>query len=461
MENAYDTIAAISTAIGEAGIGIVRMSGEDAVEIADKVFRGVSKKTIDESENRKFLYGHIIDEKSDVIDEVLVVKMKGPHSYTAEDVVEIHCHGGIISVRRILNLLLTKGARLAQRGEFTKRGFLNGRIDLSQAEAVIDLIKSKTENSFDISLRQLEGSISKEMDKIHHDVVGMQALIVANIDFPEDEIVEATYAGLRETAEKVLREMNRILNNSQKARLLRDGINTVILGKPNVGKSSLLNGMLRYERAIVTDIPGTTRDIIEDYVNLNGVLLKITDTAGIRQTEDTVEKIGVEIARKKLEEADLVIALFDTSKEFTPEDREIVQLIQGKKSIILMNKEDLEAKVTKEQIDVLVGNRHYLRLSVQNPKEIEKVEQEIEELFFQGELIQKDELYITNLRHIDALNKAKSCMEEVLQDIEQQVFLDLLEVNLETVLEEISKITGEITTEDVLDRVFAEFCIGK
>lgn len=461
MENSYDTIAAISTAIGEAGIGIVRMSGNESVDIADKVFCGIGKKSIKESENRKFLYGHIVDDLGKVIDEVLVVKMKGPHSYTAEDVVEIHCHGGIISVRRILNLLLTKGARLAERGEFTKRGFLNGRIDLSQAEAVIDLIQSKTEKAFDISLRQLEGSISREMEHIHHQIVGMQALIVANIDFPEDEIIEATYGDLQEKAQDLLQEMEHILKNSTKARLLRDGIHTVILGKPNVGKSSLLNGMLRYERAIVTDIPGTTRDVIEDYVNLNGVLLKITDTAGIRETQDQVEKIGVEIARQKLEEADLVIAIFDTSKEFTKEDYEIVRLIQGKKSLILMNKEDLDSKVTKEQMDNLVGTENYLRLSVQNPEEIEKVENAIEHMFFRGELIQKDELYMTNLRHIDALKRAKMAMEEVLKDIENQMFLDLVEVNLETVLEEISKITGAITTEDVLDRVFAEFCIGK
>lgn len=462
MSNSYDTIAAISTAIGEAGIAIVRMSGEQSVAIADSVFEAKNKKTLKEAENRTLIYGFIKDkEKNELYDEVLAVKMKGPYSYTAEDIVEIHCHGGIVSVRRILNLLLRKGARLAERGEFTKRGFLNGRIDLSQAEAVIDLIQSKTEKSFDISLQQLEGSISHEMGKIHDEVVGMQALIVANIDFPEDEIVQATYQDLKERGQKVLEEIQKILNNSKRARLLRDGIHTVILGKPNVGKSSLLNGMLKYERAIVTDIPGTTRDVIEDYVNLEGLLLKITDTAGIRDTDDKVEQIGVEMARQKIDNADLIIALFDTSLPFEGDDYEIIDLIKDKKSLILLNKSDLDSQVSEEDIGDLLGDRDYLRLSVQDPKEIQKVEQVIQEMFFQGELVQKDELYITNMRHIHALESAKTAMEHVMEDIDQEMFLDLLEVNLEEVLEEISKITGAITTEDVLDRVFSEFCIGK
>ena len=308
MGNLNDTIAAISTAIGEAGIAIVRMSGEDSINIINKIFVAASKIKMKDAENRKFMYGHIYDDDKK-IDEVLVVKMKGPHSYTAEDIVEIHCHGGVVSVKRILNLILSKGARLAEKGEFTKRGFLNGRIDLTQAEAVIDLIKAKTDISFDLGLNQLSGALSEVLNKLKDELVSMQALIVANIDFPDEDIEDAAYNDLLDRSKKILDKIDNLLENSKNSRLLRDGINTVILGKPNVGKSSLLNGLLKYDRAIVTDIAGTTRDVIEDYINLDGVLLKISDTAGIRETDDEVEKIGVNIAREKLKDADLVIAI--------------------------------------------------------------------------------------------------------------------------------------------------------
>lgn len=456
----YDTIAAISTAVGEAGIAIVRTSGDNSIEIVDKIFKAKSKKKLKDSENRKFIYGHIYDNDK-IIDEVLAVKMLGPHSYSGENIVEIHCHGGIVAVRRILNLLLANGARLAQKGEFTKRGFLNGRIDLSQAEAVIDLIKAKTEDSFDISMKQLKGSISKEVEKIEKNLVGMQALIVANIDFPEDEVEDATYDELKRRNDEITLNIRELLNNAGRGKLLREGINTLILGKPNVGKSSLLNGMLKYERAIVTDIPGTTRDTIEDYINLDGLLLKVTDTAGIRQTDDEVEKIGVKIARDKIKEADLVIVIFDLSRPFNKDDREILDLIQNKKALFIMNKDDLQARVSDEDIKELLNDRDYLKLSVRNPEEIKLVENAIKDMFFSGEIIQKDQVYVNNIRHIDALKKALKTMEETRLDLENEVFLDLVEVNLEEALEEISKITGEITTEDVLDRVFSEFCIGK
>lgn len=456
----YDTIAAISTAIGEAGIGIVRMSGENSIEIADKIFKAKNNKNLKDCKNRKFYYGHIYDNEK-VIDEVLAVKMLGPHSYSGEDIVEIHCHGGIVAVRRILNLLLNKGARLAQRGEFTKRGFLNGRIDLSQAEAVIDIIKAKTEDSFDMGLSQLRGSLSKEIKKIEKDLVGMQALIVANIDFPEDEVEDATYNELLKRCNGIIANIKDLLKNSKRARLLRNGINTLILGKPNVGKSSLLNGMLKYERAIVTDIPGTTRDIIEDFINLDGLLLKITDTAGIRNTDDEVEKIGVQIARDKIKYADLIIAIFDMSRPFDDNDMEILELIKGKKVLIIMNKDDCPAKVTEDEIKKLLGENDFLKLSVIDPTQIKLVEDAIKNMFFNGEIIQQDQIYISNARHIDALNKTLATMIETKKDIENEVFLDLIEVNLEDALGKISGITGEITTEDVLDRVFSEFCIGK
>lgn len=459
MGNLNDTIAAISTAIGEAGIAIVRMSGDDSINIIDKIFVSASKVKMSEAENRKFLYGHICDGDKK-IDEVLVVKMKGPHSYTAEDIVEIHCHGGVVSVKRILNLILSKGARLAEKGEFTKRGFLNGRIDLTQAEAVIDLIKAKTDISFDLGLNQLGGALSEVLNKLKDELVSMQALIVANIDFPDEDIEDAAYNDLLERSNKILKKMDKLLENSKNSRLLRDGINTVILGKPNVGKSSLLNGLLKYDRAIVTDIAGTTRDVIEDYINLDGVLLKISDTAGIRETEDEVEKIGVNIAREKLKDADLVIAIFDISRDFDQDDKEILKLIENKKHIIILNKDDLEQKIYDDEIEKYFKD-DYLRLSVMENESVMKVEKLIIDLFFDGELQISSDTVLSNLRHINALREAKKELLEVNESLNKRVFLDLIEVDLENVIAHISEITGTITTEDILDRVFSDFCIGK
>lgn len=459
MANLNDTIAAISTAIGEAGIAIVRMSGDDSVNIIDEIFVSASGKKMAEAENRKFLYGHIADGDK-LIDEVLVVKMKGPHSYTAEDIVEIHCHGGVVSVKRILNLILSKGARLAEKGEFTKRGFLNGRIDLTQAEAVIDMIKAKTDISFDMGLNQLSGALSEVLNKLKDELVSMQALIVANIDFPDEDIEDAAYHDLMERSDKILEKMDNLLDNSKNSRLLRDGINTVILGKPNVGKSSLLNGLLKYDRAIVTDIAGTTRDIIEDYINLDGVLLKITDTAGIRETDDEVEKIGVNIAREKLKEADLVIAIFDISRDFDKDDEEILNLIKDKKHITILNKDDLDQKISDEEIEKYFKD-DYLRLSVMENESVKKIENLIIDLFFDGELQISSDSILSNIRHINALKEAKKALLEVNVSLKGKVFLDLIEVDLENVISHISEITGTITTEDILDRVFSDFCIGK
>ena len=459
MGNLNDTIAAISTAIGEAGIAIVRMSGDDSINIIDKIFVSASGTKMAEAENRKFLYGHICDGDKK-IDEVLVVKMKGPHSYTAEDIVEIHCHGGVVSVKRILNLIWSKGARLAEKGEFTKRGFLNGRIDLTQAEAVIDLIKAKTDISFDLGLNQLGGALSEVLNKLKDELVSMQALIVANIDFPDEDIEDAAYNDLLDRSNKILEKMDKLLENSKNSRLLRDGINTVILGKPNVGKSSLLNGLLKYDRAIVTDIAGTTRDVIEDYINLDGVLLKISDTAGIRETEDEVEKIGVNIAREKLKDADLVIAIFDISRNFDQDDKEILKLIENKKHIIILNKDDLEQKISDDEIEKYFKD-NYLRLSVMENESVMKVEKLIIDLFFDGELQISSDTVLSNLRHINALREAKKELLEVNENLNKRVFLDLIEVDLENVIAHISEITGTITTEDILDRVFSDFCIGK
>lgn len=455
-----DTIAAISTATGEAGIGIVRMSGEDSVEIAEKVFRHIGNKNLTEIKNRMMSYGHIIDENEKVIDEVLIVKMMAPNTYTRENMVEIYTHGGIISVRRVLNLLLDNGARIAEAGEFTKRAFLNGRLDLSQAEAVIDIIKAKTDESFDQSIKQLEGSLTGIITEISDEVTKMMGIIIANIDFPEDDVEEYQYETLLNDAKKVKENINSLIEGSSRGRLLRDGINTVILGKPNVGKSSLLNAMLRYEKAIVTDIPGTTRDIIEDYVNLDGILLKITDTAGIRETEDKVEAIGVSRAVKSIEGADLVIAIFDGSEKFDENDEEILKLLEGKKSIVLVNKADLESKNTDEELKNFFGNRDYMNVSIKKGTILD-IENKIKDMFFSGDLKAKEEFYINNLRHVRALKEAVKFIDSAIEGLETREFLDCIEVDLRGALDELGNITGETTTEDILDKVFSEFCIGK
>ncbi|ERT62679.1 tRNA uridine-5-carboxymethylaminomethyl(34) synthesis GTPase MnmE [Peptoniphilus sp. BV3AC2] len=455
-----ETIAAISTATGEAGIGIVRMSGEDSVEIADKVFRHIGQKNLTEIKNRMMSYGHIIDENGKVIDEVLIVKMMAPNTYTRENMVEIYTHGGIISVRRVLNLLLDNGARIAEAGEFTKRAFLNGRLDLSQAEAVIDIIKAKTDESFDQSIKQLEGSLTGIITEISDEVTKMMGIIIANIDFPEDDVEEYQYETLLKDANKVKENINTLIEGSNRGRLLRDGINTVILGKPNVGKSSLLNAMLRYEKAIVTDIPGTTRDIIEDYVNLDGILLKITDTAGIRETEDKVEAIGVRRAVKSIEGADLIIAIFDGSEKFDENDEEILKLLEGKKSIVLVNKADLESKNSEDELKSFFGNRDYMNVSIKKGTILD-IENKIKDMFFSGNLKAKEEFYINNLRHVRALKEATKFIDSAIEGLETREFLDCIEVDLRGALDELGNITGETTTEDILDKVFSEFCIGK
>ena len=455
-----ETIAAISTATGEAGIGIVRMSGEDSVEIADKVFRHIGQKNLTEIKNRMMSYGHIIDENRKVIDEVLIVKMMAPNTYTRENMVEIYTHGGIISVRRVLNLLLDNGARIAEAGEFTKRAFLNGRLDLSQAEAVIDIIKAKTDESFDQSIKQLEGSLTGIIAEISDEVTKMMGIIIANIDFPEDDVEEYQYETLLNDANKVKENINTLIEGSNRGRLLRDGINTVILGKPNVGKSSLLNAMLRYEKAIVTDIPGTTRDIIEDYVNLDGILLKITDTAGIRETEDKVEAIGVSRAVKSIEGADLIIAIFDGSEKFDENDEEILKLLEGKKSIVLVNKADLESKNSEDELKSFFGNRDYMNVSIKKGTILD-IENKIKDMFFSGNLKAKEEFYINNLRHVRALKEAVKFIDSAIEGLETREFLDCIEVDLRGALDELGNITGETTTEDILDKVFSEFCIGK
>lgn len=457
-----DVIAAISTAMGEGGIGIVRMSGKDSLNIANKLFKGNKVNSLKENENRKLTYGHIIDPKDgEIIDEVLIVFMKGPYTYTREDMVEIYCHGGIISVRKILELVLENGARLAEAGEFTKRAFLNGRLDLSQAEAVIDMIRAKTDKSFEVSLNQLEGSISHKVKEIRNILLEMIAHIEVSIDFPDEDIEEVTYDELEEKARLVKEEIKKLLSTADRGKILKDGLNIVILGKPNVGKSSLLNAMLRENRAIVTNVPGTTRDIIEEYINIDGIPLKIVDTAGIRSTKDVVEKIGVDRAIDMVDKADLIIAVFDASESITDEDYEIIDIVKDKKSIVLLNKSDLPNEYDENDLKKLLPNKEIITTSIATGIGIDKLEQAIKEMFYAGELEIESDIIVTNMRHKDQLIKAKKNIEDGLEGIMLKIPLDCIEVDIKNCWENLGEISGDTVGEDILDKIFSEFCIGK
>ncbi|MDR7854969.1 tRNA uridine-5-carboxymethylaminomethyl(34) synthesis GTPase MnmE [Tissierella sp.] len=456
------TIAAISTAVGEAGIGIVRISGKKALDIGNSVFKGNKITEINEENNRKLIYGHIIDKKNDyIIDEVLISFMKGPTTYTREDMVEIYCHGGIISVRRVLELILNNGARLAEPGEFTKRAFLNGRLDLSQAEAVMDMIKAKTDKSFEVSLDQLEGSLSRKIKEIRNILLEMIAHIEVSIDFPDEDTEEMTYDDLKRNGNIVREEIEKLLLTSDRGKILRDALNTVILGKPNVGKSSLLNSILGDNRAIVTDIPGTTRDIIEEYVNIDGIPLRIIDTAGIRNTEDLVEQIGVNKAKESVEKADLIIVVFDASRELSEEDHEIIKLIQGKKSIILLNKVDLMPKYDIEHLKSLLDGQEIITTSITSGIGVDLLENSIKSLFFAGDVEINSNVIITNMRHKNQLVKALENINQGIEELNGNVPIDCVEVELKNCWDNLGEISGDTIGEDILDKIFSEFCIGK
>lgn len=456
-----DTIAAISTAVGEAGIGIVRLSGSDAINIGNKVFRGINTRDLNIAENRKLIYGHIIDESEEIIDEVLIAYMKEPFTYTRENMVEIYCHGGIIPVRKILELLLRSGASLAGPGEYTKRAFLNGRLDLSQAEAVMDIIKSKTDKSYEVSLSQLEGSLSYKVAEIGNRLLAMIAHVEVSIDFPDHEVDEITFDEMKSDANIVKREIENLLATADRGKILRDGLNTIILGKPNVGKSSLLNAVLRENRAIVTDIPGTTRDIIEEYINIDGIPLKIVDTAGIRDTEDLVEKMGVDRAKDAIEESDLIIAVFDASRELTQEDYNIIELIKDKKTIALLNKTDLASVYDEGYLKQLLNGKQVISSSITTGIGVDTLETSIKEMFYAGEIEIDSGIIINNMRHKNQLELALKNISSALEDIESLVPLDCIEVDLRNCWENLGEITGDSVSEDIIDKIFAEFCLGK
>ncbi len=455
------TIAAISTSIGEAGIGIVRMSGKTAIEIGKSVFVPANNREISDDSNRKLLYGHIYDGDT-LIDEVLVAFMYAPYTYTKEDMVEIYTHGSIVSVKKVLELLLKRGADIAERGEFTKRAFLNGRLDLSQAEAVIDVIKAKTDSSYKQSINQLKGGLKDKISSLRNSLMEILMFVEVAINFSEDGQEELNTSKVIKDGRMLLEEMSELISTSNKGKIIRDGVNTIILGKPNVGKSSLLNNLLRENRAIVTDVPGTTRDMIEEFININEVAIRLVDTAGIRETDDIVEKIGVERSLELSENADLIIAIFDISNELDDEDHKILEIIKDKKTIVLLNKVDLGSIVAKEEIENTIGEVRIIETSMNHEIGIKELEESIVELFYLGDINMDSDIIISNSRHEKLLRESKQSLSDAIDAIESGIPIDCAEVDLRNSWIKLGEITGESTTpESVLDKIFSEFCIGK
>lgn len=457
-----DTIAAIATAPGEAGVGIVRVSGDKALSILNRIFVPKSKGLEEDYTSRRLIYGHIHDPETDKrIDEVLVAYMKAPFTYTREDVVEINCHGGMIPVKRILELVLRNGARMAEGGEFTKRAFLNGRIDLAQAEAVMDLISAKTERGFDVALEQLEGSLSSEIRRIRGSILELLAHIEVSIDFSEEDVDEVTLEFLLDKSQVIEKELRKILDTADTGKIIREGLNTVIVGKPNVGKSSLMNALLKESRAIVTDIPGTTRDIIEEQLSIRGILLRLMDTAGIRETVDVVEKIGVERTKAFFNRAELVIFVLDASTELSSEDMEIMGLLEDKRVLAIVNKTDLPMKLDLSVVEKMLKNKKLIRLSLTEKTGLEEVENAIVDMVFGGEIRRKEQVMVTNVRHRNSLEKALHSLNDGISAVRQKLPLDFIEVDYKNAWEYLGEITGDSVGEDLLDHIFSNFCIGK
>ena len=454
-----DTIAAISTAMTNSGIGIVRISGDEAFEIIDKIYKGKKEKILSKQKSHTIHYGYIVDGE-EIIDEVLVLLMKGPHSYTGEDTVEIDCHGGVFVTKKILETVLKYGARPAEPGEYTKRAFLNGRMDLSQAEAVIDVINSKNEYALKSSVNQLKGSVHKKIDEIRSEILHHTAFIETALDDPEHYDVDGYGEELEKVVDKLLKKVQRLIDTADDGRIMKEGIQTVIVGKPNAGKSSLLNALIGEDRAIVTDIAGTTRDVLEENIQLQGISLNIMDTAGIRDTKDIVEKIGVDKAKSYAEEADLIIYVVDASVPLDDSDFEIINMIKNKKAVVLLNKTDLSTVINKKELKVWI-NKPTIEISAKHQTGIHELEDTLKEMFYHGEISFNDEVYITNARHKAALIDAYASLKKVKESIENQMPEDFFTIDLMDAYESLGSITGETIGEDLVNEIFSKFCMGK
>ena len=462
MSFEFDTIAAISTPPGEGAIGIVRLSGEEAIAVADRVYKLGSKQLADQT-SHTIHYGNIVNPKTnDTVDEVMVTVMRAPKTFTREDVVEINCHGGILAVNQVLQIVLQNGARLAEPGEFTKRAFLNGRIDLSQAEAVMDLIRAKTDKAMYVALQQLDGNLSNLIRNLRSEILDTLAQVEVNIDYPEyDDVEEMTSILLIEKAKQVKAAVQQLLETASQGKILREGLATAIIGRPNVGKSSLLNYLLREEKAIVTDIAGTTRDVIEEYVSVKGVPLRLIDTAGIRETEDIIEKIGVERSRKALVDADLILLVFNQNEPLTDEDKALIEATNQNHRIIILNKMDLPNKLDLEELEFLVGEDAIVKTSVLTQSGVDVLESQIADLFFSGNTGEKDATYVSNVRHIALLNDAETALDDVINGVEAGMPVDLVQIDMTRCWDLLGEITGDSVQDELLTQLFSQFCLGK
>jgi tRNA modification GTPase len=455
----FDTIAAISTPRGEGGIGIVRISGDDSLSILSKIFKAKSGKEISELKNFSINFGQLFNEKNEIVDEVLVSIMKGPKTYTTEDIVEINCHGGYLVTEKVLELVLRNGARHAEQGEFTRRAFINGRIDLTQAEAVMDLIHSKTEENISLSLNQLRGDLKEQISILKRLLLDVAAHVNVVLDYPEEGIDDPLPDNLVDNLQEVLETSQELINSYNKGKMIKEGIKTAIVGKPNVGKSSLLNALLREERAIVTHVAGTTRDVIEEVINVNGIPLVIIDTAGIRDTEDIVENIGVEKSKEQIDKADLILFVLDSSREIDSEDLDIYNSLSDKKVIGILNKTDLDRVLDLSKFDKI---KNWIEISAKENFGIKEMEDQISKYIVNADLKDSSEkLMITNVRHKTALEKTNDAVKNIFETIDMGLPMDLIAVDLKEALDALSEVTGEISTEDLLDHVFSNFCVGK
>ena len=455
-----DTIAAISSAAGNSGIGIIRVSGDEAIEVVDKIFRPANKnKKLANVESHTVHYGHIMDGDK-TLDQVLVIVMKNPHSYTGEDTVEIDCHGGMLILKKVLDLVLKNGARTAEPGEFTKRAFLNGRIDLSQAEAVMDLINSKNDFALNSSIEQLKGGVSDAIKDIRKDIIYHIAFIESELDDPEHISLDGYDEEITEMLNENINKISKLVNSFDNGRIMKEGIKTVILGKPNAGKSSLLNLMLGEDRAIVTDIEGTTRDTLEENINFNGLSLKIIDTAGIRDTEDLVEQIGVNKAKEIAKEGDLIIYVVDGSRELDDNDREIIKLINDKQAIILVNKSDMDTVINIDELKK-DSNRDVILFSAKNGEGMDQLEEEIRNMFYSGKVTYNDQVYITNARHKEALENALESLKQVKNSVDAGMPEDFYSIDLMDAYTDLGLIIGESVEDDLVNEIFSKFCMGK
>ena len=459
----FDTIAAISTPMGEGAIAIVRLSGDEALSIVDKIYKGPKDKKLSEVASHTIHYGHLYDDRTQkIVEEVMVSVMKAPKTFTREDVVEINCHGGLVSVKKVLSLVLANGARLAEPGEFTKRAFLNGRIDLSQAEAVMDLIRAKTDRAMNVAINQMEGRLSKLINKLRQEILEILAHVEVNIDYPEyDDVEEMTHNMLIEKASYVQAELKKLLQTAEQGKILREGLSTVIVGRPNVGKSSLLNSFVQENKAIVTDIPGTTRDVIEEYVNVRGVPLRLLDTAGIRETEDIVERIGVEKSRAVLKEADLILLVLNYADQLTEEDENIFAATEGMDVIVIVNKTDLPQRIDLERVKELAGDAPVMTTSILEDQGVDELEEAISDLFFAGDLEAGDLTYVSNTRHVTLIEQSLHTIEDAISAIEADVPIDLVQIDLTRAWELLGEIIGDSMSESLINQLFSQFCLGK